>query len=394
MEATVSGVRPANKTRLLWLIDSLAMGGAERLVPVFARRLDASRFELHVACLKVIGGNPLAAELAAAGVPVTVLNARNLRDASAFARLLRLVREREIDVIHTHLTYSDVWGRLAARLLRRAVVSTLHVESYLTAGDVAHGRGHAVERLASFVRRHFGQTVIAVSEALRRQQIARGFPPARIVTMHNGIDLSKFELPHDSSRASRRAEFGIPHDAPLSITVAVLREGKGHELLIAASKRVLERVPEAHFLFVGGGALESALRRRAEESGVSGRVHFTGMRGDVAELLAASDLFVLPSLDFDALPTAIIEAMACGLAVIATKAGGAAEIVRHGETGLLLESPDASRLAEAVIALLSDRQLAREMGERGRARAESEFSAQAWVEKLQDLYVSLCRRAR
>ncbi len=394
MEATVSGVRTAKRTRLLWLIDSLAMGGAERLVPIFARRLDASRFELHVACLKVTAGNPLAAELAEAGVPVTVLNARNLRDASAFARLVRLVREREIDVIHTHLTYSDVWGRLAGWLTGRAVVSTLHVQSYLTAGEVARERGQAIERLANFVRRRFGRTVIAVSEALRRQQIAQGFPSGRIVTVHNGIDLSRFELPRDFSRAAHRAEFTIPHDAPLVITVAVLREGKGHEELIAAAKRVLERMPEARFLIVGGGALEGSLRRQAEEDGVGGRVIFTGMRVDIAELLAASDLFVLPSLDFDALPTAIIEAMASGLPVVATDAGGAAEIVRHGETGMLVESRDAVQLADAIVALLTDSDLAREMGERGRARAANEFSAQKWVEKLQDLYVSLCQRAR
>jgi glycosyltransferase involved in cell wall biosynthesis len=238
-----------------------------------------------------------------------------------------------------------VWGRWAGWLTRRAVVSTLHVQSYLTAENVARERGQLIERLATFTRKRFGHTVIAVSEALRRQQIGRGFPPARIVTVHNGIELSKFKLPRGFSRAKHRAEFDVPPDAPLVITVAVLREGKGHESLIAAAKRVLEQVPDARFLIVGGGTLEESLRRQAGESGAGERIIFTGTRGDVAELLAASDLFVLPSSDFDALPTAIIEAMASGLSVVATDAGGAAEIVRHGETGLLVESSDADQLA-------------------------------------------------
>lgn len=390
MEASVSGIRRAHRTRVLWLIDSLAMGGAERLVPVFARNLDANNFHLHVACLKVIEGNPVAAELEASHVPLTVLHARNLRDAAAFRRLLRLVREHEIDVIHTHLTYSDVWGRLAGWWTRRAVVSTLHVQSYLTAQGVGRERGRAVERVATFVRRRFGQTVIAVSEALRRRHVARGFPPARIITVHNGIELSKFELPRHFSRAGGRAQLGIPADAPLAITVAVLREGKGHELLIASAKRVWKQMPEAHFLIVGAGALEETLRRQAAESGAGGRIIFTGLRADVVELLALSDLFVLPSSEFDALPTAIIEAMASRLPVVASDAGGAAEIVQDGETGWLVKPLDAARLAEAIVKLLGDKELARRMGLRGRARVESEFSAPVWVRKIQDLYVSLC----
>ena len=395
MEATVSGVRPANRTRLLWLIDSLTMGGAERLVPVFARRLDPARFELHVACLKVIDGNPLAAELEALGVPMTILGARHLRDAAAFRRLVRLVGEQGIDVLHTHLTYADVWGRLAGTLARRPVVSTLHVRRYGRAHTGRDGegaaRGQSIERLASFVRKHLGREVIAVSEALRRESIERGFPPARIVTVHNGIELEKFELPAEFSRSARRAEFGFPPHAPVVVTVAVLREGKGHELLLAAAERVLERVAEARVLVVGGGALEEDLRRQAERRGLGERVCFTGMRRDVAELLAISDLFVLPSSEFDALPTAILEAMATGLPVVATDSGGARELVRHAETGLLIKPGAADELAEAITALLGDGARARRMGERGRERVVREFSAEVWVGKLQDLYEKLCR---
>ena len=364
------------------------MGGAERLAATFARRHDAARFELRVVCLKVIDGNPLARELEAAGVSVETLGARNLRDPAAFRRLVRLIRDEGIDVIHAHLTYAEVWGRMAGWLTRRPVVSTVHVLRYTNPNDPG-GRDRAVESLAGFVRRHFGGAVVAVSDALRRRLIDGGLPAGRVVTVRNGIELGDFVVAEDFPRASRRAEFGIPADAPVAVTLAVLREGKGHDLLVEAARRVLARLPEAHFLVVGGGPLEGELRRRVEEEGLGGNVHLTGMRGDAAEMLALGDVFVLPSSQFDALPTAVMEASASGLPVVAVARGGAAELVVNNETGLIVPTPDADALADSMFELLSDPARARAMGERGRAWARAEFGADVWVGRLQSLYESV-----
>lgn len=390
MGQTVPRVRASGRTRLLWLIDSLTVGGAERLVSTFARRLDAGRFELRVVCLKVIDGNPLARELEGSGVGVTTLHARNLRDVKAFVRLVRLVREQEIDLIHAHLTYAEIWGRLAGLLTRRPVVSTMHVLRYTNPREPS-GRDQFVESLADFVRKRVGGPVVAVSEALRRRLVARGLRPERVVTVHNGIELSRFDLPADFPRAARRAEFGIPADAPVAVTLAVLREGKGHDLLIEAARKVLARLPDAHFLLVGGGPLEAALRGRIEDEGLAGNVHLTGMREDAAEMLALADLFVLPSSQFDALPTVVMEAMASRLPVVAVASGGVSELVVDNETGLIVPAPDADALATSITELLTGGERARLMGERGRARAEAEFSAQAWTGRLQELYASLSR---
>jgi len=391
---TVSRIRSDGRIRLLWLIDSLAVGGAERLVTTFARRLDPKRFDFSVVCLKEIDGNPLVREVEAAGVRITTLHARNLRDWRAFLQLRRLIIDEQIDVIHAHLTYADIWGRLAGWLTRRAVVSTIHVHSYRNPEGLG-GRDRVIEGLAGFVRKHFGGAVIAVSEALRLQLLARGLGPERVVTLHNGIETSGFVLPPDFARAARRAEFGIPADAPVVITLAVIREGKGHDLLVEGARKILAVLPNVHFLVVGGGPLEEALRTRVESEGLGQSIHLTGLREDAPEMLGLADLFVLPSTQFDALPTAVIEAMASGLPVVAFATGGVPEIVVDGETGLVLPKTDADALADSISGLLTDKGRARSMGEKGRARAEAEFSSATWIGRLQTFYGKLvCRRGQ
>lgn len=386
MANTVSGIRADGRIRLLWLIDSLAVGGAERLIASFARAVDTERFDLRVVCLKEIDGNPLAGQLEAAGIRVTTLHARKLKDVRAFLRLRRLILDEQIDVIHAHLTYADIWGRLAGALTGRVVLSTIHVLSYVHAKDRSL-RDRSMDALVGLVRRRLGGSVIAVSQALRGRLLERGLPPERAVTVHNGIEMCGFEPLVRSLRADRRAELGIPEDAPLAITVAVMREGKGHDFLIDSARKVLERMPQAHFLVVGGGPLEEALRRKVDEEGLGSQVHLTGMRNDTHELLALADVFVLPSSQFDALPTAVIEAMAAGLPVVAFESGGVSEIVVEGRTGLVVPNTDAGALADAILGLLADRPRARSMGACGKARAQAEFSAETWAAKLQEMYL-------
>jgi glycosyltransferase involved in cell wall biosynthesis len=363
------------------------MGGAERLVPNFARQFNSSRFDLEIACLKEIEGNPIAADLMELGFPVTVIGVKNLRDFAALRRLLSFVRVRKFDLIHTHLTYADIWGRIAGKLAGIPVVSTLHVQQY-GGEDVTAMRGQAVEKLADFTRRNFGSFVIAVSDALRRHYLAKGYSERRLVTIHNGIDMNRFQLPADFSLAATRAALGIPSTSPVIITISVLREGKGHELLLAAADCVLKEQPDAKFLIIGGGPLEEAYRQRVAAAGMEGKVIFTGMQRDVVKLLGLSDIFVLPS-ENDQLPTVFLEAMAMQLPAIGLKSGGVPEMVADGQTGIIVNSPNAKELADAILKLLKNPQIAREMGNKGRQRVEKEFSATVWAGKLQELYLKV-----
>jgi glycosyltransferase involved in cell wall biosynthesis len=384
MAESASHIHAGGVRRILWLIDSMTVGGAERLVPIFAQSYDKTRFELSVACLKEIEGNSMAAELERIGVPVTVIGARNLRDLAAFRRLTKFIREHRFDLIHTHLTYSDIWGRIAARLTGARVVSTLHVAKF-TAHNMRGSRTDLIERLADLVRRNIGGPVIAVSDSLKAKFRDKGYSNGRVITVRNGISLEEFELPREFSRDEQRARLGIPVNAQVIVCVSALREGKGHRLLLDAAAKLVREKPEVRFLIVGGGPLESELRRRAEANNLCDKVVFTGTRTDIPELLAVGDVFVLPS-ENDSLPTAFFEAMALGLPSIGLRSGGVPEIVSHGETGIVVDSPDAKHLADAIRKLVNDPPLARAMGAGGRRRVEAEFTSEKWVRDLERVY--------
>jgi glycosyltransferase involved in cell wall biosynthesis len=345
------------------LIDSLTAGGAESLVAPFAR---AWPEDLRVCCLKSIGGNPFAAELRA-----TNLEAKNLRDLGAFRRLLRLLREERIDLIHAHLAYASIWGALAGRLTGIPCVATLHVAP---SGAPLWSKEGIREALLVRVLNRWATRVIAVSASARGAWIERGLRPSKAVVVGNGIEVDAFidPVPPLPSPLPRSGGEG----APVVMTVSVLREGKGIEVLLDA----VPMVPEARFVIVGDGPLREKLEARAVD-----RVTWTGFRRDVPELLAASDLFVLPSLR-DAYPTVLMEAMAAGLPVVSTRVGGIPEIVDDGRTGRLVPPGDAAALAKAISDLLGSPNEREALGQAARAEAERRFSTRAWVERLREIY--------
>jgi glycosyltransferase involved in cell wall biosynthesis len=346
-------------------------------VAPFARAFAARGGELRVCCLKSIGGNPFEAELRDLGVPVTNLGARNLRDLGAFRRLLCLLREERIDLVHAHLAYASIWGSLASRKTGIPYVATLHVPP---SGAPRFSREGIRESLLVRALDRWATRVIAVSGAAREAWIRRGgLDPSKIVVVGNGIEVEAFQ----PGTGTRTAE-------PLVTTVSVLREGKGIEVLLDTVPAILEAHPNARFLIVGDGPLREALAARAERLSLGDRVTWAGFRRDVPSLLAESDLFVLPSLA-DAYPTALMEAMAAGLPAVSTRAGGIPEIVDDGRTGRLVPPGDPEALALAVSALLSSPAEREALGLAARQEAMARFSTAAWVERLEKLYEEATR---
>jgi glycosyltransferase involved in cell wall biosynthesis len=381
--ATTSATRPL---RLLWLIDSLHIGGAEALAVTFARHVDRSRVELFVCCLNSIGGNPLEADLRAAGITPLNLGARNLRDVRAFRRLLQFVREQEIDLVHAHLTYASIWGALLARVTGIPMVSSLHVRVASTreqeTSEQQRKRVGVRDRLLRFTLRRWSSAVIMVSAALRDDYLAGGGlhgAPLRVV--HNGIEVERFAGDRTATRVRLQRELGIPLDVPLAATVSVLRPGKGVEVLLEA----MRVVPRLHVLIIGDGPKRDEWCAMADAYGLSDRVHWAGFRRDVNELLPGADLMIHPSLD-DAFPTVLLEAAAAALPVVASRLGGIPEIVQEGVTGTLVPGGDASQLAIAVRTLLANPEALEEMGAAARARAEALFSTRAWIDRLDAVY--------
>lgn len=372
---------------IAFLIDSLGMGGAERMMLPLLTHLRGGEFFPRVAVFQVRWGNPLATELSAHGIPVDVLPIRRLREASALPRLTRYLRGMGASLVHTQLEFANTLGNPAAKICGLPSICTLHTLP-LQEGRWKSRLHQAVE---FWSLRHFCDTVIAVSEEARRQYLAVGKIPAeRAVTIYNGIDLKPFAL-ENAERESVRRELELPEDAEVLITLAVLREPKGIQYMIRALPAVLAARPTTWYLIAGDGAYRPALEEETRRAGVSERVRFAGMRTDVPRLLAAADLFVLPSLT-EALPTVLAEAMAARLPILASAVGGIPEMVTDGWNGRLVPPAQPERLAAACLELLSQPGLRAEMGERGARLAGEQFNIEKQIERLKFLYQSLIRR--
>ena len=370
-------------TRLLWLIDSFNVGGAESLVVPFVRNYDRSRYELVLACLTSIDGNPIERELATEGVSPVNLGAKNLRDRAAFRRLLALIRDQKIDLIHAHLTYASTWAALASRITGVPSVATLHVAPPTT------GAAAVRDRILRFALNRWSSRVLMVSGALRDMYAKRGgLRAAKMTAVHNGIDVQRFRRNPSEVRRRLESEFDIPAAAPIVMTVSVLRPGKGIEVLIDAIPKVVATIPNAVFLIAGDGPMRDEWTSRATAAGVGDRIRWAGYRRDVEELLAGADLFVLPSLA-DAFPTVLLEAMAAGVPAVASNVGGIPEIIQNGRTGTLVPPGDADALARGIASLLSDAAARERMRATTPGEAERRFSTAAWLRRLDDVYADV-----
>jgi glycosyltransferase involved in cell wall biosynthesis len=301
--------------------------------------------------------------------------------------MIRYLRASGADLLHTQLEFSIILGGVAARVLRIPCVSTLHTFNVPAPGTRDAWRA----KLTWWSLRRMTTMVITVSEAGRLHHLNYGqLPPDKVITMYNGVDLAAFGPRDEPAGLSLRHELGIQPEAPVIVTVAVLRKPKGHRHLIDALAGILPSMPDTKLVIVGDGDEGPALRRQVADLQLDGHVVFTGARSDIADLLAMSNLFVLPTLD-DVLPTVVAEAMAAGLPVVASDVGGLPEMVVDGVTGLLVPPADEEALADACLELLTDRRKAHEMGLAGRDAAKERFDVQHQSELLADLYVSMLR---
>jgi glycosyltransferase involved in cell wall biosynthesis len=362
---------------ILQLIPTLDRSGAEKQMVLLAKGLPRDRFRVEVAALTRLG--PLGADLREAGIPITLIGKRLKADPLALARLSSFMKERKFDVVQTWIFAANTYGRLAAK---RAGVPVVVVSEM--AVDLWKGRGQlAVDRfLAKWTDRVVGNSN-AVVEFYRKA----GIPSSRLEVIPSGIG---DEEPPAVDPVEVRREFGFAPDAPVVLFAGRLAPQKAVGDLIAALD-VLQHVrPDLRALIVGDGPDREALEDLVNSFGLRLAVKFLGHRDDVPRLLAASDLLVLPSL-YEGLPNVVLEAMRFRKPVVATSAPGTTEVVVDGETGLLVPMKAPTALARAIRTVIEDRDLARRMGEAGRARAEAEFRAETMVERFAGLYERIAR---
>jgi glycosyltransferase involved in cell wall biosynthesis len=291
-------------------------------------------------------------------------------------RLRDLVAERGIDLVHAHSPLPAAYARLALR--RPRLVYTEHN---------VWQRYHRATYWANLLTYPRNDHVFAVSEEVRRSirhpSAVRFLRMPPVETLYHGID--EAAVARWRSSDGLRAELGVAADAPLVGTVANFKVHKGHHRLLLAAKRVRQTVPEARFVLVGRGPLEADIRRQADELGLNGTVMVMGFREDALRFTAACDVFALPS-EHEGLPIALLEAMALGRPVAATRAGGIPEVIEHGTHGLLVEpTGDPSTLADAILTLLGDPALRAQMGAAGAARAR-QFDIRKAVRRMEQVY--------
>lgn len=372
--------------RVLYLIDALGPGGAEHLLAESLPHLARHGVIPAVAALHSKEGNPVAERIAQLGVEVSELGVERLRQPDGLRRVMTAAQKHNTDLIHTQLEFSNVLGSLAARRLRIPAVATLHTLD----APPPRSRRSLHFRAMSFALRHWCDRVIAVSESARQHHLgAARLTPAKVITLYNGIDTARFD-PHPATRPDVRDELGIPRESPLITTVAVLREPKGIQHMLRALPDVLRTHPEVRYLVVGDGPHGPALRTLAADLGVDHAVVWAGSRLDVERMLAATDVFVLPSLT-EALPTVIAEAMASGLPVVATDVGGVAEMIDHGTSGFVVESGDPQALVGPIVRLLENPRQGEAMGRAGKRRSRRDFDVARQAERLAEQYRIMLR---
>lgn len=370
---------------IVWIIDALGMGGAERLMEPYLKYLNKDQFLLRVCTLQEKEGNPMANHIRKLDIPVDMVPIRRLRDPKAIPVLVRYLRRHEVDIVHTQLEFSNTLATLAARWQSIPTICTLHTFDRPVVGSKSFWR----IRLMWWVLDHYCQRIIAVSEGLRQYYLHQaGFAPDKIVTLYNGINVENFANTTPNTRQALRSHWQIHEDTQLILTIAVLRPPKGIQHMLAALPLILAEQPNTRYIIVGDGEHKQALEALVSELNISDNVIFAGMRQDIPQILAAADLFVLPTLD-DALPTVLIEAMAAQKPIVASEVGGVPELVEDGRNGLLVTPANPEALAAACLKLMNNQVLAKTMGIEGGNIAQDKFDIQKQVAALSEIYEGL-----
>ena len=375
------------RARVLKVVPTLMCGGTENQFMTLGRMLDRSRFDVGFACLRRWG--PFVEELRQLGIPLQEYQVTTFRSVHALtqqARLARQISRGRIDIVHAYNFYGNVFAIPPARLMAPVVIASIRDRSpYLTSMQ------KRVQRYAC----QFADRILVNAEAVKDWLIKdEGYDPANIVVIRNGVDLARFAEAPAGDRLRR--ELGIAAEARLVVLVSRLARLKGIEQFLQAAAALKPRYPDVRFLIVGetsppDPAYLEQLHALSRSLGVADVVLFTGLRSDVPSVLSAADVAVMPSLN-EALSNVLLESMAAGVPVVATRVGGTPEALIDGETGLLVPPGDAGAIAGAVSRLLDDRELARRLGCAARRLMAAQFSVQRMVSATEDVYATLLAR--
>jgi glycosyltransferase involved in cell wall biosynthesis len=371
-----------NKIKVLEMIDQPFLGGGQANLLSLARFLDKALFDVSVCCRE---GGPLVEEVDKSGLKHYPIPFHKKIDPRVVGDIVRLLRENHFDILHTHGGVAGLYGRCAGRRCRvPVIIHTLHGIHYL------HYRNPLWRYVFVLLERYFSawtDALVLVSQADRHIGLKKRLAaPEKMFVIENGIDFSAYSVEVKKDPVLR--EFGITSARPLVGTVARLHRQKGLCYLVEAARKISLRYPDLAVLIAGEGPERRRLERLIKRTGLTRSVLLLGERKDAARILSSFDIFVLPSL-WEGLPYALIEAGACGKAVVASDIEGIKEIIKDGETGVLFDPKDSAALAESIIRLQEDERFRDRIGGNLRRAVRSRFALSRMVRQTQDLYLRL-----
>ncbi|MEP6890769.1 MAG: glycosyltransferase [Nitrospirota bacterium] len=387
MSSRTSNTAPDNSISICHVaIGDLWAGAEVQLKVLLSKLVQKQEFNLSVI---LFNGGRLGKEIQELGIPVTVFPETKWTSARIFFELIRMFKESDVQLVHTHKYKDTILAAPAARLCGIThVVRTVHGLREPFEGMQAL-KMSLYESIERSVHRHCVEAVIGVSSQIERKYQA-GSDVSRVTCIRNGIDLEG--KPVRTDRWRTRKDLNVDSETCLIGTVGRLTPVKGILYLLQATRMLLHQGASVKVLVVGDGGIRKDLETQTRALGISENVVFLGHREDTEELLQALDIFVLPSLS-EGIPMALLEAMAASRAVVASRVGGIPEIVEDGIEGFLVEPMDVNGLAERCQRLIESPDVARKMGDQARKRVERDFSATAMAERVALVYRDLliCR---
>ena len=377
-------VHPKAVIKIVFVITSTGVGGAEKMLYHTSTSLDRTRYAPSICSLK--GKGEIAEDVEAAGIEVYSLTMAEgdqfggwIASLRALFRLSRYLMKVKPTIVHSFLFRANILSRIAAFIVRvPLVISSVRVMG----GE--KGYYHSVEKFTSFMVDHY----ITVSESVKDYLIHKAnLLPEKITTVYNGVTLNGITTEGESSIPM---PFGLKPQDSVILSVGRLHRQKGYDYFIRAIARVKCEVSGIKVLIAGEGEEENNLKNLVRSLDLTKEIIFTGLSLDVRKILPFTGIFVLSSL-WEGMPNAVLEAMAAAKPVVATRVGGVPELVVDGETGILVPPEDTEALARAIIALLQDPLRGLSMGEAGRERVQAHFSMASMVTKTDNLYQELLK---
>ncbi|MCK4262308.1 glycosyltransferase [bacterium] len=366
-----------SKIEILHLTTDSRIGGTEKNIIALVTHLDKDRYESKVVAL--MPGGELINKLRGYGIRAECLGMRNKFDLGAIFKLYRLIKNSKINILHTYLFHANILGRIVGRLVGvPVIISSIRV--------MERRRYHL---WIDWLTNRMVDVETCVCEAVRNFTIEKGKIRAdKLVTIPNAIDVQQYELNMDIEQ--KKMELGIELNYPILGVAGRLHKQKGHIYLLKAMLRIMREYPRAVLLVMGDGPLRTKLTIVCYKSLINNQLKFLGLRQDIKEIMALLDVFILPSL-WEGMPNVLLEAMALGKPIVATRVGGVEELIEDGVSGALVPPADEEALAGAVIHILARPDKGRGLGKVARKEAERRFPVEDMVGETEKLYGRLLR---